>query len=388
MKKLGVLLKLIKEESGVAMVLAVSAVAILFILIMAFIPMMVNEMSLTTVQRKSGQAFYVAEAGLDQAVWTLQQGNNWETYYNSATPKTETGVLGEGRYTIAYEASTSSANQIKLTSEGYFPADGGFKRTVEAIAVNTRFSAFNHAMQSGSAIANAAAGTIEYGDVYAKDTINFQGTVSSTPNFYSCSITGFTRNGGSFSPWGTNLHLITAAEFPDLTESDLDFLKDFARKTNTYYSGADSTHTFTRDELEAIDTANPEGAIIFVDTPNGEASSETNKASVEVQTNSYFYGVFVVRGDLHIAGNGSGTVVGQDENGNPVTLTSITFNGYIYASGAYSWSGTPGIYGSLIAGSIAGSGTPNVYYNIDFKNRPMLPTVLGAIELISWHEKK
>lgn len=387
MKKPSVLSKLIKDESGIAMVLAVSVVVILFILIMAFIPMMVNEMSLTTVQKKSGQAFYVAEAGLDQAVWTLQQGNSWETYYNSATPKTEIGFLDEGKYTITYEASTSSANQIKLTSEGYFPADGGVKRTVEAIAVNTRFSAFNHAMQSGSAIANAAAGTIEYGDVYAKETINFQGTVSSTPNFYS--ITGFTRNGGSFSPWGTNLHLITAAEFPDLTESDLDFLKDFARKTNTYYSGADSTHTFTRDELEAINTDNPEGAIIFVDTPNGEAYVDgINEASVEVQSNSYFNGVFVVKGDLYIAGNGSGTVVGQDENGNPVTLTSITFNGYIYTAGAYSWSGTPGIHGSLIAGSIAGSGTPDVYYNIDFRNRPMLPTVLGAIELVSWHEKK
>ncbi len=390
MKKLCYILNLIRSEGGIAVVIAVFVVAILFILITAFIPMMINDMSVTNVQRKSNQAFYIAEAGLDQAVWTIQQGNNWQIYSNSGSSITENGTLSNGRYSLIYEASTSSANQMNVTSEGFASINGSdeVKRTIEAILVNTRFAAFNHPLQSQTTLENPGEPTVKYGDVYAYDYIDFQGNVPPTPNYYS--VTGFKRNNSvisDISPYA-NLHIISSDNFPNLTESDLDFLKDYARKTNTYYSNSDSNHNFTRDELEQINASNPEGTIVFVDTPNGHAYSEANKANVTVQTNSYFNGVFIVKGDLYIAGNGSGTVVAQDENGNPVTLSAITFNGHVYAAGSYAWAGTPGIYGSLVAGQVAGTGTPNIWYNISFRNSPLLPTVLGAIEIVSWHEKK
>lgn len=376
------------DEKGMALVLAVFVVIILFILIVAFIPLMVNEMTMTVIQKKGTQAFYLSEAGLDQAVWRLQQGNNWQVYRTSSPSKTESGELSGGRYSLTYEAVTSSANQMKVTSVGYFPFNGTgeAKRTIEAVLVNTKFTAFNHALQSDSTLNSPANPTVQYGDVYARDNINFQGNVPSSPNYYS--VTGFTKNNAAFDYTSySNLHIIPESEFPYLSESDLDFLKEQALKTNTYYTGATSKD-FTAADLQQIDDSNPQGAVVFVDTPTGSSYSESNKVSVNVAANSYFYGVFVVKGDLSIAGTGSGTVVGQDPNGDPVTLNGITFNGHVYAAGGFNWSGTPGIYGSLVAGQILGNGTPNIWYDSTFRNAPILPTLLGAIEVTSWHEKK
>lgn len=387
----GYLKTLRSDEKGVALVLAVTVVIIIFVLVVAFIPLMVNEMTMTVIQKKGTQAFYLAEAGLDQAVWTLQQGNNWETY-RAGSPKTEAGELSPGRYTITYEAVTSSANQMKVMSTGEYLSNGSpeAKRTIEAVLVNTKFSAFNHAMQSQSSFDSPGDPTVQYGDVYARDYVDFQSKVPSLPDYYS--VAGFKKNGSVISDSDlltySNLHVIALADFPDLSESDLDFLKEQALKTNTYYTGADSIKSFTSTELQQINTANPGGAVVFVDTPNGGLYTLANKADVDVATGSYFYGIFVVKGDLGVAGNGSGVVVGQDPNGDPVTLDKITFNGRVYAAGGFDWSGTPGIYGSLVAGRIDGNGTPNIWYDNTLQNAPILPTVLGAIQIISWHEKK
>jgi Tfp pilus assembly protein PilX len=379
-----------ESEQGMALVLAMFVVIILFILVAAFIPLMVNEMNLTSVQKKGNQAFYVAEAGLDQAVWTLQQGNNWQSY-RASSPKTEAGQLTEGRYTLIYEALTSSVNQMKVTSEGYFPLDesGEAKRTVEAVLVNTRFSAFNHALQSQSSLGSPGDPSVEYGDVYAREYIDFQGQVPSSPNYYSIEGKGFKRNGSVIDHSSySNLHVIPESDFPDLTESDLDFLKEQALKSNTYYTGAESIKSFTADDLAQINADNPGGAVVFVDTPSGGSYTLTNSADVDVAANSYFQGVFVVKGDLDVSGTGSGTVVGQDSNGDPVTLNGITFNGHVYIAGGFDWSGTIGIYGSVVAGRIDGNGTPNIWYDSTFQNSPILPTILGAIEVTSWHEKR
>jgi Tfp pilus assembly protein PilX len=374
-----------------ALILAVFVVIVLFILVVAFIPLMVNELNLTAVQKKGTQAFYVAEAGLDQAVWTLQQGNNWQSY-RASSPKSEAGQLTEGRYTLTYEALTSSANQMKVTSVGYFPLNGSgeAKRTIEAVLVNTRFSAFNHALQSQSSLSSPANPSVEYGDVYAKDYIDFQGNVPSTPNYYSVEGKGFKKNGSEILDLSSysNLHVIPESDFPDLTESDLDFLKEQALKSNTYYTGASSIKDFTKDELAQINSDNPQGAVVFVDTPDGGAYTLINKADVDVAANSYFQGVFVVKGDLNVAGTGSGTVVGQDPNGDPVTLNGISFNGHVYIAGGFDWAGTIGIYGGVVAGRIDGNGTPNIWYDSTFQNSPILPTILGAIEVTSWHEKR
>jgi hypothetical protein len=271
---------------------------------------------------KRDQAFYAAEAGVQQAFWRLKANNDWRA--PSDTPLT--GTVGSATYAVTVIGDWNSP--VLITSVGRMGTGAG----ASAITVTAACSPTTivPAISLGNNFDNNGNVTIN-GDVQAKGNINTTGRFRENGSLYA---------GGSITANGSvDITGTSAPNTPNITipTVDLAWLKSHATQTVNVPSGSKTY------EVASVNLG--QGGIIYY------TGSVQFKGDVTVTG----YGTVVVNGDVTIQGAASFGSSSQPAKANIVTAGALDVSGYLGLIGSVYTGGTITKNGGLdVTGVIVG----------------------------------
>jgi hypothetical protein len=318
---------MLRDQRGVALPMALLALLILSTLVISFALLATSEPLIATNQKMVAQARAVAESGLEQAIWALNNAG-------SPTPATLPSPY-DGGTDIAI--SNSSGTQIGVARVTVTPGTNTNERNVVSVGwvpTNTPKAARQKIQATVSKF--IFSGTPPPASLTVQGQINITGNtnIDSRPD-QSCGAkdgtwsVGSTAVGGSGSVYGADGNNTAGQSAPSgitdvkqnvptsafapfiLKNQDLNSLKAMAKAAGTYYSGAGvSSLTFNAGN------SLPNG-IIFIDTVSGlnvdvngaNTTLTSDLASVSIHGNApadpsgIFRGMIIVAGTLSISGD-------------------------------------------------------------------------------------
>jgi hypothetical protein len=359
--------KLVRSQEGLALPMALMTMLILSVLIVAFSMMAASEPMLANNQLQVAQARSIAESGVEQAIWALNNPTNPNGIANLAAPfaapfdgSVATPVMINGSQLGVYTVSMTdgpTASERNIVATGWTPTNvGAGPKVKQKIQVTVfKIKPFSDLPSALTVRGEISAGGHALIDSRSDTTCgNKSGSTSK----------GVTNTGGSARVYGAdgddvaNNSSDVVQNVPDAafnawtyTNKDLDALKAFAKANGTYYSGA-QVHSLSFNSSNRM----PNG-IIYVDTESGQnvdkdgpnTTPTSDLASLDIHGNApaddsgIFSGVLIVAGSLSISGNfqmhglvyvlndftyqgtGNGQIVGavMSQNIRDVSATSI-----------------------------------------------------------------
>ena len=324
---------MLRDQRGIALPMSLLALLILSTLVISFALLATSEPLIATNQKMVAQARAVAESGLEQAIWAL---NNPTDVNGLPSPL-------PGTVPSPYDGSTdipisnSSGTQIGVARVTVTPGTNLNERNVTTVGwvpTNTPKAARQKIQATVSRF--IFSGNPPPASLTVQGQINITGNtnIDSRPD-QSCGAkdgtwsVGLTAVGGSGDVYGADgnntknqsaasgitdvkQNVPTSAFAPFILKNqDLNSLKAMAKAAGTYYSGAGvSSLTFNAGNLL------PNG-IIFVDTVSGlnvdvngaNTTATSDLASVSIHGNApadasgIFRGMIIVAGTLSISGD-------------------------------------------------------------------------------------
>lgn len=144
-------MKIFRDEQGIALVMSLWIMALLSVLIIAFLTLATAEVRSANNQLQHSQAFYVAESGIAFARWGLNNPTN----PNGITGSTvKTGTVGAGSYSVT--VTFTSPGTVDLDSVGVV---GSARSRIKVSMVNLTLR-----MMNAPAAVLATAGNAQVGD--------------------------------------------------------------------------------------------------------------------------------------------------------------------------------------------------------------------------------
>jgi hypothetical protein len=159
-----------RSENGIALVMSLLVLILLTSLVLALMTMSITENRIVSNFDSHIQALYVAEAGMEEALATLESRNDITFPYNS--PRTNFGN-GAYWYNISADGETASglpqfrADQITIISTAEV---GKAKRRIVMKANQLSLMDFSRYVDSGDV--SYAANAVIYGMLYAGSNLN------------------------------------------------------------------------------------------------------------------------------------------------------------------------------------------------------------------------
>lgn len=327
--------RLLRDERGIALPMALLALLILSTLVISFALLATSEPLISTNQKMVAQARAVAESGLERAIWALNNPGDLNgipeagpvpALYNDivAGPGIPITVNGTQIGLARVKVTILSATERKVEAVGWVPTDTNPSAAHQKIEAHVyKFLYRGFPPPSSLTVQGEISVTGNTNVDSRQDTScgNKDGTWS----------LGATSNGGSADVYGAdgnNTHNQTASGAPGaitdirqnvpstlfdqylLKSADLNSLKAMAQANGTYYSGS-SVSSLTFNSGNKM-----KNGIIFIDTVDGTNIDEggtttpTSKfANVDIHGGSeadpsgIFSGLIVVAGSLSIAGD-------------------------------------------------------------------------------------
>lgn len=311
---------ILTDRRGVALPMALLTLLVLSALVIGFSVLAATEPTIANNQLMVAQARAVAEAGMERAIWAL---NNPADANGIPDPL----VLAPAPYNgsqlvaVAYNGTTiggfrvtvangAQANERNITADGWAPSDTANLRGKQRITVTVNKPRFPDPPAGLS-----VRGEVQIGGGAQVDS---RSDTSCGPKL-GVFATDDIELSGNGKVWGADGNS-TANQATDYAKdqptaafdvyawsnAELDALKAIARSRNTYYQG---TVTFN--------AANPmPNGLIFVDTttganidiggagttPTGEFANVTVHGSAPADVSGVFHGWLVVNGSLAISG--------------------------------------------------------------------------------------
>jgi hypothetical protein len=323
------------------------------------------------------KALYIAEAGLNKAMWNLATpaSSGGKGVYWRASGTMESYAGGEYRMSV----TDSGTHEITILSTGEI---GGLSRTVSQVLLLESFpAAFDYALYSNSNLSMSGSVHIS-GDIYSNGDTRMTGScrVDNGKVYYSDdgSVSGSGscqyQDGGTPNP---------APEMPTLDTSSYDSRISIAQSMsagNVNYSGSSDIYLngstiYVNGNLtiSGSGTIRGPGAFVVTGTTNISGSRGSDGSEVKFVSNgalsvsgsaSMPNSSFYSKADLSVSGSGR-FIVGSFITERDLRMSgSCTLQGMGYAGGAARFSGTVQIIGSLVSQSVSGlSGTVDVRYD-------------------------
>lgn len=276
-------------------------------------------------QKKSREAaFYIAEAGIKKAVWSLMtpsglggMGTSWRINDFSEN-------FGEGAY--SFSIIEGYAGMITIISTG--EAKGRTRTIVQSMHTSSLPAAFNYAMYNNGSLSLRGSSTV-IGDIYANGNISIQKT-SNHPDGDTYTASGYTVNG---SP-GT-------VPDPEPTMPSLN---------TTYYDEQLALAQSASPGNVLLNNTDLAGGITYI---NGDATISGNitGGGVIVVTGSATINSAIISENTTIISNGEIIVQGP---------SNIASGGILYSPTQISIPGNPRIFGSVMSAKIVANGTPTI----------------------------
>ncbi len=336
--------RLLRDERGIALPMALLALLILSTLVIAFSLLATSEPLIATNQKMVAQARAVAESGLEKAIWALDNPTDPNGLSAMPGPSPYDGLtdiaildssgtqIGVARVSVTQGTNTNERNVVSV---GFVPTrPGNAHQKIQATVSRFLFKG------SPPPASLTVAGEINVG---GNANIDSRGDTSCGAKDGTWSQ-GFTAYGGSGAVYGadgnntqnqTAAGLTSSSPITDIRQSvpatafdpytlknaDLDSLKALAKANGTYFSGSSVTSLLFNSGHQL-----PNG-IIFIDTVSGQnidanapvgtncllggtgCTPTSDFASVaihggaEANASGIFSGMIIVAGSLAISGD-------------------------------------------------------------------------------------
>lgn len=218
---------LLSNQKGMALLTTLIFVFILVTFGVALLTMTSNDIKLSALQRDSTEAFYIAEAGIDKALWYLNtpednggEGLDWRpNEYQESYPAVSTNY-----YQVTVE-NTAEQDIIKITSRGVV-SDGNKVYGSRKIEVKARKAI----SPSPSSVYNYAIAT--EGNLTFSGDVEIDGDVHSNGNI----VSGDTDIAGEATASGASNQLGSANYATQMyPKIDFEYYKGLAIANGTYY---------------------------------------------------------------------------------------------------------------------------------------------------------
>ena len=344
------------------------------------------ESKISLSEKEGVTAYYVAEAGVQNALWKLQ---------NTYTNQLANGSLSNVTYTINNVPDTGESFTVILNST---PANGAGTGTIDVVGTsnNGTFTAQRHITDTvfqGQPVTVIGANAVLTGSTF---TVNNAGPLSlSGGNLYSTgsiSVNNMTANLGAnlfqtLGNYGATNSTITSGGYNDASHNPppAQAVPGFDFSTCTASSGganclaARATGTYYTNTNFQNAIKNAENAIVFSGPVTYVDGDVTMSAASFANKTITVKGILVINGNFTVSpSNASSLTVTTDSNGkgglfikNALSSQkfSYTVNGLLYTGGAINMNNLPGaisINGALVsAGSVSfnNAGAISVTYN-------------------------
>jgi hypothetical protein len=372
-KKIKVI-NIFSNQKGMALLTTLIFVFILVTFAVALLTMTSNDTKLSTLQRESTRALYIAETGIDKALWYLDTpvdqegyGLNWRT--NETFENIPPGPLIYPSITASeyYEVTVLSdpigqTDTIKITSIGNVK-EGKYssgKRKIEVRAeksIAQSFNvAYNYAIFADKIVTLIGALTV-VGDIHSN------GIVDGSANIKD--ITGGITTGGN----------------EDYPKVDFNYYKKLAENNGTYYAKGsvlpsefstggtiNGIHFIDGDvEIKGNTVLNiHNGAIFATGMIVSQGTTEIHQTHDETYDNPF---ALVAQGDIDLGGN-------------------VFVQGVIQSNSTITIGGTDSVLKSAVyaADTVKVNGTPTIIYDPSLQGKIIPGTGIEIYKRISWQE--
>ncbi|MBL7070035.1 MAG: hypothetical protein ISS27_01010 [Candidatus Omnitrophica bacterium] len=319
------------NKKGIALVLALVIVMVLLLLGGAMLSRSMAEVNLSNRYLESIQAFWLAEAGINQALIDLRSD------YSASNVASTT--FGEGGYSAVITANVDGTRTV--TATGFIPSGGTprIQRTLESVMnrlAHTPANFFSQAIYSAGDITFAGAAYSVAGDVMYSGT--FTGTDSG--------ITGDVTDDPSITP---------------LAHLDFDQLKTISQAQGNYH------------DVDGLDGPFPTD--FWYDEVAGIPNVVYLEGAFDLSGKNLVGGFFIVGGDVVYDAELSGNVA---VDGAIYTLGNFTLNG-----GGSALNINGGVWSGQNT-TITGSST--IAYNAGYMNAIQNLGIVTTVQMLSWDD--
>lgn len=310
--------RILADQRGAALPMALFAMAILTTLIIAFSIMASTEPLIANNQHTVAQARAIAESGIERATWALNHDAHADGLsdpmptpvpapYNGSAPvgvALSTGTVGVFRVAITNGAASNERNIVSVGSVPSEASPRGRQR-IQVTVIKFKIP--------DPPAALSVRGELQVGGNTLIDSRG-DGSCGNKPGTYTTGTTTildasadvYGRDGNNDENQDTDmLQGQPTATFDNylLSDNDMAALKAYAKSQGTYYQG---TVEFTSSNRM------PNG-VIFIDTTSGNpitaSSDPSDMANLTIHGNApasadgIFHGWLIVNGSLQISGN-------------------------------------------------------------------------------------
>jgi len=380
---------LLSNQKGMALLTTLIFVFILVTFGVALLTMTGNDIKLSALQRDSTEAFYIAEAGIDKALWYLNtpednggEGLDWRTNeYQEPYPEVSTNY---------YQLTVEDTEQdiIKITSRGVV-SDGNKIYGSRKIEVEAKKAispspglVYNYTITTEGNL--TLKGIIVNGDVHSNGNISVivEGSVT---------INGVATASGETNARGSVSH--AKQMYPKI---DFEYYKGLVTdpdNPDNAYDGSGKGKYYGKDTSVVFDTPTELVGINFIEGNvdikadgnltiiNGGAIFATGEITVKAkptinraQTPGYDNPLAIIaKGDITLGGYLDVEGVIQTEGTLKISSSDSSFNGAVIAD-----------IGDLDGGSLAGG--INISYDPNLKVENIIGTGIEIYKIISWQE--
>lgn len=378
-------IKIIKSQQGMALIATLIFVTVLVSFGVALLSMTGDDSKLSTLQKESTRAFYIAETGIEEAMWLLNtpaskggMGLDWRPDKYSPNPSSS-------EY---YEVTiTGDSENITILSTGIVTGSGKYDKGTRNIEVKLKKGIakapdlfFDYAvLTNGNMEING--GVSFHGNIHSNGDLTNNGGDDTKLEYGTATATGTTNDPGLCTDGQPY------QEFPRIA---WDYYKDISKTQitdddgnihNNYYSGDvtfDSSGTlygihFIDGNVEIKPPCSElyikDGAIFATGTITVSGSSNVYIEKSESYDNPL---ALVAKGNITIGGNVHG-------EGIIYTESDFTLNGNINIEKGAIYAEDGVFHG--------GGGSMNVYYDTDLVHTVVPGTGIPVWEKVSWREK-
>lgn len=371
------------NQKGMALITTLIFIFVLVTFSIALLVMTSNDSKLSTLHRESTRAFYLAETGVDKALWYLNTptdqdgyGINWRTdETGSSVPLIYPSATASEYYEVTVEtddASTGDPEILTVHSTGKVLGGGEYDKGTRIVEVKlekgvkpSEGAVYNYALMTYSEDSNLTLDgnkiTIE-GDVHSNGDITGNG-------FDPDNVDGDVSCSGDTNLVGENVSQEALQDFPNI---DWDYYEDNAAQVYD----TDTAYEIGNEELYGI---------------------HYFKGDVTIKNDLLVVGTIVVEGNIKVSGNPDITLLPDAaislvmiSSGETILNGNVHIEGIIHVEGKVTLNGTTNVEeGAILAedGVVHGVGADTkIVYDVENQDQPVPGTGVPVWKIASWQE--
>jgi len=367
------------DQKGMALITTLIFIFVLVSFSVALLIMTSNDSKLSTLHRESTRAFYLAETGVDKALWYLNNptdqggyGINWRT----TSPLIYPSSAASEYYEVTVETTTPPgpgvAEIVTIHSIGKELGEGDYDRGTRVVEVKLE----EGIAPSPGAVYNYALMT------FGEDSIlTFNGHVEIEGDVHS----NGDIDGNGFEPDDDVDGDITYA-------GDADITGDFVEKTGVEaFPSIDWDYYYNNGaQIYDTDTAYEIGDDIL-------SGIHYFKGDVIIKNDLVINGTIVVEGNITVSGNPDLTLLHTEDislvmvaSGDITLGGNVHVEGIIHTEGIITFNGNINVEeGAVLAedGVINGTGAETkIVYDVENQDQPVPGTGIPVWKIASWQE--